>query len=333
MSPRTVAAILSLLVAAAAAAQPAPESPAPPANDGKIDRIATDLRTLGRIAEVAEKLENVRQVMLAIVDSDMTMLREPREDGTYRWAALQRQDASRVKDEKAVERVHSEKELREVTLTAPNAYRVEVAVPQKRSLFAANNRVFVRNVFVDSTGFDGKTTHHEIAVRRWINPGDATSIALYEIGKSVKIVAELGVESGEKRAVAEVALVQAKLVDDPASPYFPAVKRLEQIRDFAAKETIDRGYLKTAIDEALLSLPGELDKRLAEQKAAEERRRQMAMSGEAKGTIAAGDATPDVVAALSEVLRLLGGTLQDQSDARAKLQALMETLQPKPAQP
>src|SRR5204863_4103969 len=130
-----------------------------------------------------------------------------------------------VKDQKAVERVQSEKELREVTVTATRAYRVEVSVPTKRNLVSANNRVFIRNVIVDSTGFDGKTTHQEIPVNAWVNPGDANGIALAEIGKSVKATAELGVESGNKVAVAQVAVVQAKLIDDPNSPYFPAAKR------------------------------------------------------------------------------------------------------------
>ena len=40
--------------------------------------------------------------------------------------------------------VAKREELREVVLTAPNAYRLEVSVPTKRNLVAANNRVFVR---------------------------------------------------------------------------------------------------------------------------------------------------------------------------------------------
>jgi hypothetical protein len=261
--------------------------------------------------------------MLAIVDDNVETLRERRADDSYRWASLQREEASRVKDQKAIERVYTEKELREVSITAPRAYRVEVALPTKRSLVSANNRVYIRTVFVDSTGFDGKTTHQEIAVNAWVNPGDANGIALPEIGKSVKATVELGVETGEKRAVADVALIQAKLVDDPASPYFPAVQRLLRVREIGAAKEINRGALKAVIDEALLAVPGELEKRTAEQAAAAERRKQP------QGAIVPGDATPDVAAALQEIHRLLGGTLQDQSDARAKLTALIEALRTK----
>ncbi len=295
------------------------------ATDEKMDQVAADFRALSRIAALASNLNDSRQVMLAIVDNDLENLREKRGDETYRWASLQRVEASRVKDQKSIERVQSEKELREVTLTAANAYRVEVSVPTKQSLVSRNNRVYIRNVLVDSTGFDGKTTHHEIAVNEWVNPGDAHGVALPEIGKSVKATVELGVESGDKHAVADVALLQAKLTDDPTSPYFPAVQHLLKIREAIAAKDLNRGMLKTTVDEALLSLPGEMEKRTAEMATAAERRKQAA------GAIAAGDASPDVLAALQQISRLLGGNLQDQTEARTKLQAIIDSLQGKTA--
>ena len=292
----------------------------------KTDQVATDFRALSRIAALAGNLNDTRQVMLAMVDNDLENLRERRGDDTYRWASLQRAEASRVKDQKSIERVQSEKELREVTITAANAYRLEVSVPTKQGLVTRNNRVYIRNVVVDSTGFDGKTTHHEIAVNAWVNPGDANGVALPEIGKNVKATVELGVESGDKHAVADVALLQAQLTDDPASPYFPAVQRLLRIREVIAAKDLNRAMLKTTVDEALLSLPGEMEKRTAEQAAAAERRKQ------STGAMAAGDASPEVLAALQQVSRLLGGNLQDQTEARTKLQTVIDSLQGKPAQ-
>ncbi|MEA2464348.1 MAG: hypothetical protein QOJ98_2095, partial [Acidobacteriota bacterium] len=134
------------------------------ARDPKIDLVASDLHALGRIATVAEDLGRSRQVMLAIVDSDVSDLRMPRENGTYRWASLQREEGGRVDEEVTVEHVQSEAVLKNVSMTGSNVYRVLVTVPQKRGVFTANNRVYVRNVLVDATGFDGKTSHHEIPV-------------------------------------------------------------------------------------------------------------------------------------------------------------------------
>src|SRR5437764_6687535 len=140
--------------------------------DPKVDQVDADFRALGRIASLSDNLRDNKQVMLAIVDNDLENLREKRPDETYRWASLQREEASRVKDQRSIERVSTEKELREVTISATNAYRLEVSVPTKQSLLSKNNRVYVRNVIVDSTGFDGKITHHEIPVDAWVNPGD-----------------------------------------------------------------------------------------------------------------------------------------------------------------
>jgi hypothetical protein len=297
--------------------------------DRKIIMIARDLHALGRVVSLAENVERERQVLLAILDSDIRDLREPRDDGTYRWASLQREEGGRVSDEKTVEHVYTQKELRNVILTGPNGYRVEVAVPKKRSTFAANNRVYVRNVIIDSTGFDGKTTHHEIPIETWVNPGDSTGGPLPDIGKSVKATVELGIESGEKVGVATVSLVQAKLVDDPTSPYFPAVKRLLQLRELTAAKDMNRGALKNNIDETLLSLPNELAKRTAEMEEATRVRRQMAESGTTTGSINLGDATPDVTRELAEISRMLAGTLDEQAQARERLRVLTETLTPK----
>ncbi|MGZ5433424.1 MAG: hypothetical protein ACXWH7_10895, partial [Thermoanaerobaculia bacterium] len=224
----------------------------------------------------------------------------------------------------------TEKELRYVTVTGANGYRVEVTLPRKRGTFAANNRVWVRNILVDSTAFDGKVSHHEIPVNAWVNPGDATGVPLPEIGKSVKATAELGVESGSKAAVAEVALVQAKLVDDPNSPYYPAVTKLLQVRELTAARDMNRGAIKNIIDEAILTLPGELEKRTAEQEEAARIRKQMAEAGTTTGSINHGDATPDVTSDLSDIARMLSGTLEEQTEARARLEALITKLKPAP---
>jgi len=320
-----VAAALLFLVTLPVSAQDAQTT----TRDAKIDMVASDLHALGRVTGVAENVERERQVLLAIVDSDIKDLRSPRDDGTYRWASLQREEGGRVSDEKTIEHVYTQKELRYVTITGDNGYRVEVAVPKKRNTFSANNRVYIRNVIADSTGFDGKVTHHEIPVEAWVNPGDSTGSPLPEIGKSVKVTVELGVESGDKQAVATVSLVQAKLVDDPTSPYFPAVNRLSQIRQQIAAKDVNRGTLKNTIDEALLSLPGELEKRTAEMNESARVRRQMAESGTTTGSISVGDATPDVTRELSDVLRLLGGTLEEQAQARERLRALIDTVTPK----
>src|SRR6185436_10017492 len=87
--------LLSLLTVAAFAQQ----QPAMP-RDEKIEMVANDLHCLGRISDVSKDLADSRQVLLAIADNDIRTLREPRDDGSFRWASLQREEGGRVSDEK-----------------------------------------------------------------------------------------------------------------------------------------------------------------------------------------------------------------------------------------
>lgn len=300
--------------------------------DEKVEALAADLHAISRIADLADEIRDNRQVLLAMIDENIETFRDKREDGTYRWAALQREEGGRVSEEKAVQKVHTEKELQMISVTAPNAYRVLIIAPRKRNLVSANNPIFVRNILLESTGTGGVTTRHDLPVNVWVNPGDTHGVALPEIGASVRATVELGVESGNKAGVAQVALIEAKLVDDASSPYFPAVKRLLQLREITAAEHIQRGALKTIADEAILTIPGEMEARTAELQRAVDERKTMLTSGETKGAITAGDATPDVIHELSEIQRLLNGTLDEQAEARRRLQGLTDSLGPKVAQ-
>src|SRR5436190_7558372 len=122
MKRMSLIATLSLFASIALAVenQQQPVATADPMNE----MLSSDLRTIARVASVADDLDRSRQVLTAIVDSDIKTLRMPREDGSYKWASLQRVEGGRVKDEKSVEYVYTEKELRYVTVTGENGYRV-----------------------------------------------------------------------------------------------------------------------------------------------------------------------------------------------------------------
>lgn len=327
---RIALALLLVCAAGVALAQsPEPAVKANPSDSEKLTALSSDIRSLARVTELSTKLEDNRQVLNAITDAEIEALREPRPDGTYVFASLTRDEAKRVTESGSVERVSTEEQLDSVTVSSPRAYRLVVTVPKKRNMVSANVRVFVKNAVVDWTSFDGKTHRDEIAVDTWVNPGDSTGVALPDIARSAKATVRLGVDSGKKKAEAQVALLQAKLVDDPASPYFPAVSRLLNLQRLLGEEKLRKGDIKSAIDEALLALPGELDKRMAERAAAQAAREQLAASGTLKGTVAVGDATPDVVAELAAIFRLGAGTLEEQTEARNRLQHLIEQLTPK----
>lgn len=300
----------------------------PVTSDEQQAMLAVDLKALSRIVGIAKEPESHRDLILALVDDDIEKLREPKGDGTYRYASLQRIEAGRVSEEKGLEKVFTEQSTETISVNAANTYRLVVSVPEKRNLISRNNRVYIRNAVIEWTGFNGKTTRTETAVNTWIDPNDSYGIAIPEIAKNAQATVEVGVESGSKKAVAQVHLLQAKLVDDPRSPYFPAIQRLQSIRQRAAAKNIARGELLSTIDESILNVPGEMQKRVAALAAAEETRKKLAASGEMKGNVEIGDATPDVVSALSSILDLTSGSLEEQGKARENLETLVKSLKP-----
>jgi hypothetical protein len=297
----------------------------------EIERLALDLKTLQRVVEVATDLRPNRQVMLAIVDEEIEMLREPRGDGSYRWASLQREEGGRVQEETRVQRVHTEESLDSVTLTATNPYRIEVSVPARRALMTANRQVYVRRVVAETTSLHGQVTRSEIPVGVWIMPRESHGIALPEIARSAKVTVELGVESGTERAVAEVAVLQARLTDDPRGPWYPALRRLGELRGIIAADSLRKGELASAIDEAIIALPRELEQRVALFEAAAADRRRLVDEETHRGGIRVGDATPDVIAELEKALSLLSGTIDEQARAREEMKALVHTLRKVPS--
>lgn len=300
----------------------------PPAPDPQQEMLAIDLKALSRIVSLAPQPENHRDLLLALIDDDVEKLRQPKGDGTYRYAALQRIEANRVNEETGLEKVFTEQALATIAVTGSNVFRLVVSAPEKRNLVSRNNRVYLRNVVIEWTAFDGKTTRTETAVNAWIDPGDSYGVAIPEIAKLAVATVEVGVESGSKKAVAQASLLQAKLVDDPRSPYFPAVQRLQTIRQMVSAKTIARGELLSTLDESILNVPGEMQKRVAALAAADEARKKLAASGTTKGSIEIGDATPDVVQELDSILTMSRGSLDEQTKARETLETLVKSLKP-----
>ncbi|HVT43781.1 MAG TPA: hypothetical protein VMT00_05275 [Thermoanaerobaculia bacterium] len=322
-----------ILAVASAFSQPAPSvSSAAAAPDPRLETLAVDLKALARIVDLSRDLNREKELIQILVNDDIEALREPRPDGTYRWASLQRVEDVRVKEEHRLRRVSTEQILDTVTMSASNPYRLEIRIPSQRGFLRSNTKVYVRNVVIDATGYDGKTTRTELPVNLWIDPKDGHGIPLPEIAKSAQVTVELGVESGGERAVAEISLLQAKLVDDPQSPNYPAVRRLLQIQELASRDSLPRVELRNVIDEAILNIPGELEKRLAMREVELALRKQMLERGETAGLVTVGDATPDVLVELQHVLRLSRGTVDEQNEARTRLESLLASLTP-PAPP
>ncbi len=283
-------------------------------SDPRIIRLTDDLKTIHRVLEVTREADEVRKPLLAIVDDQIAELREKRADGSFRWAYLEREEGARTSEEDGVEKVFTEPGLQKIAVSAPGAYRFAVTVPMKRNLVSANQPIFVRSAAVEITGFDGRTTRSEQKIEVWIKPGESRSFPLSEIAKSARVVIEAGVESGEKKGVARLSLLQARLVNDPKGPFFDSLQRLDAIRGRMAADKIRKDELRTLVDEALVKLPGEMERR-------------MARTGAGPSTITT---TPEVLVELERISALMTGDLQRQAEGRERLAALLRQLRSNP---
>lgn len=288
----------------------------------KLERLSIDLRALDRITEMAPNIDAEDGLMMRIINDRIRDLREPRADGSYQWASLKREEASRDTKEEKIQRVYTEKESDTITFDGREGYRVEVEAPRKKSLFSANVKIFVKSIIIS-----GESGDREVPVSVWVDPGTTWGGPLPEILGSQQVKVLLGVETGREDGVAKVSLLRAKLVDDARSPYYPAVTKLLLIRDRLAGPT-DRAGLERAIDEALATVPGEVEKTLRLERERAEERVRMLEEGEVKGSVEPGDATPDVVLVLQEIDKRLSGNLEEQEAGRAALDDLIEKLVP-----
>ncbi|HUO85553.1 MAG TPA: hypothetical protein VM534_10615, partial [Thermoanaerobaculia bacterium] len=252
----------------------------------RLASLATDLRALSRIAEKSKDLGRDRDLMLAIIDEQIESLREPRSGGSFRWAALEREEESRVTREQKVEHARSEAVLNTVTLETLDAYRVVVDVPPKKSLFHGNEKIFVRRIVAVERLADGSSRTEEIPVDQWVEQGGTHAVVLPRILGSALLTIEMGVESGSETALAKVSASRARLADDPKSPFYPAVTRLVAVRRALGQDSVMRRDVSQAIDEAIATIPGEVEQSIVMARAAAEERRLRMETGALIETIA-----------------------------------------------
>jgi hypothetical protein len=188
-------------------------------------RVAADARVLDRVAE-ASRNDLPRDVMKRIVNEDIDLLRGKRADGTYQYASYDRMEAGRKSDTLSVdpERKDSVLELRDNF-----AYRLIVSVPSRRMLLAKNHHVFVDHIELEL--LPEKTSQKKfqtVKVEAWIEPGDSKTFDLDEIGRQAIARVYAHAEKGGYANVT-LTLIEARIFDEPSSPYADAVESAKAI--------------------------------------------------------------------------------------------------------
>ncbi len=190
-----------------------------------VARVAADARVLDRVAE-ASRNDLPRDLMKRIVNEDIDLLRGKRADGTYQYAGYDRMEAGRKSDTLSVdpERKDSVLELRDNF-----AYRLIVSVPSRRLLLAKNHHIFVDHIEIEILPEKSSQKKFQtVKVEDWIEPGGSKTVDLDEIGRQAIARVYAHAEKGGYANVT-LTLIEARIFDEPSSPYADAVESAKAI--------------------------------------------------------------------------------------------------------
>jgi hypothetical protein len=216
---RVLATVAILFTTAAALAQ------APP----PLQRVVDDAKAIDRVAEMSKR-DLPRDVLKRIITEDIELLRGRHNDGSYDYAGFERLESGRIADSFSVN-PRKDEQLSTFDIKGSFIYRLILDVPSRRMLVTKNRRVFVDHVdieYIPEKGSGRKTQTEK--VEAWLEPGSTRVVELEAIARqaTVRIYAHADKDMGYGNV--DVTLVQARVFDDPGSPYADAVKSAKSVQ-------------------------------------------------------------------------------------------------------
>jgi hypothetical protein len=188
-------------------------------------RVAADARVIDRVTEMSRN-DLPADILKRIVNEDIDLLRGKRADGTYQYASYDRMEGARKSDTISVDPEHKESVLE---LRDTFAFRLIVSVPPRRMVLAKNHHIYVDRVEIETLPQKlSEKKFQTVKVDSWIEPGTSKTFELDEIGR--QSVARVYAHA-DKDGYANVTLtlVEARIFDEPASPYADAVESAKAI--------------------------------------------------------------------------------------------------------
>ena len=218
---------LSLIVAVTAATS------LPPA---QTTRVSDDAKAIDRVAEISRGHDVPNDILRRIVSEDLDILRGRHADDTYDFASYERLEASRITNLSSVE-PSGEDKLTRIESKGDFVYRVALDMPNRRMLVTRNRPVFVDRLEVESIPLASSVKKTKtIDVKAWLQPGGSKVIDLDDISRHATIRVYARTEAKGGYGNIDVVLIQARVFDNPDSPYADAVSS-----EKAIQKAIDRG--------------------------------------------------------------------------------------------
>jgi hypothetical protein len=233
--------ILALLASSAFGQSPSRLSPSQLTSSPSVpapERVATDAVVIDRVAEVSKR-DLPTDLLRRMVTEDLELLRGRRADGSYDYASHERFEASRVSDSFSVQ-PRADK-MQTVELKGAWVYRVNIEVPSRRMLVRKNRPIWVERADVQYVAEGSTQTQTQtFDVKAWMQPGEVRPIDLPAIARqaTVKLIATAEEKGGYGNV--DLALLQARIVDKPDSPYAEAVTHAK-----AVQRALDNGDLSS----------------------------------------------------------------------------------------
>lgn len=213
---------LSLAVALVTAA-----SSLPPA---QITRVADDAKAIDRVVEISHGRDLPADILRRLVNEDLDLLRGRHADDTYDFASYERLEASRISTSSSVEPTGEDK-LTRIETKGDFVYRVVLDMPNRRMLVTRNRPVFVDRLEVEEIPMASSAKKTKtIDVKAWLQPGSSKVIDLDDISRHATIRLFARTEQKGGYGNIDVVLIQARVFDNPDSPYADAVSSAKAIQ-------------------------------------------------------------------------------------------------------
>lgn len=192
--------------------------------DIPVARVADDAKAIDRVA-AASKRDLPRDLLRRIVNDDIELLRGHRSDGTYQYAGYERMESGRVSEALSV-RARDEK----LEIHGSFVYRLLIESPSRRLLVTKNRRVYLDRAdieYIPDRG--GAQKLQSVKIDAWIEPSGSRTIDFDDIARqaTVRVYARADKDSGYGNVV--LSLIQARVFDNPDSPYADAVASAKAI--------------------------------------------------------------------------------------------------------
>jgi hypothetical protein len=206
--------IAALLFAAAAATATVPTA-----------QIALDARVADRVAEVSKR-DLPRDLLKRMMTDDIELLRGKRSDGSYAYASHDRMEAGRTDGSFSIE---DAKKSARLELKGSWVYRLVISAPSRRMLVTRNRHVFIERVEIEYLPEGASSTKVQtLDVNGWIEPGTSRNVDLDQIARQATARVYVHADP-EGYGNIELALLEAKIFDNPDSPYADAVNSAKAI--------------------------------------------------------------------------------------------------------